>query len=256
MANYGHIIFYSLIGGLFSLLGGVILLRREKTAQAMVRYATPFAAGSLLAAVFLDLLKDGVEEAPSDSVMYAALIGVLLFFIAERFLRWFHHHHVHQGETDPSLSLIITGDTIHNALDGIAIATSFMISVPTGIVTTIAIAAHEIPQEIGDFGLMLHKGLSRSKVLLVNVMSALATTVMAVVTFAVGNEKALPIGTLIGLSAGFLLYIAMSDIIPEIHEHTDDRRLVSWQPVLLLLGAIIVTVFIQMAHAFVDPGHK
>jgi len=93
-----------------------------------------------------------------------------------------------------------------------------LINVPTGIVTIIAIAAHEIPQEIGDFGLLLSKGLDRKKVLLVNAMSALATTVAALVTFALGSQDKLPLGWLLGISSGFLLYIAMSDIIPTIHE--------------------------------------
>ena len=188
MSTYLDVIFFSLIGGVISLIGGVLLLSRKKTAQSLAQYATPFAAGALLAAVFLDLLKEGVEEASATTVLEAALVGVVIFFFAERFLRWFHHHHEHDKiGKDPARSLIIVGDTIHNIMDGVAIAAAFLVSPSTGIITTLAVAAHEIPQEIGDFGLLLKRGMSRRNVLLVNIFSALATTVAAVVTFTLGN---------------------------------------------------------------------
>jgi zinc and cadmium transporter len=250
-ANYGHIIFFSLIGGVFSLIGGVLMLSHKKLAEALAAYGTPFAAGALLSAVFLDLLKDGLEVSSANTVLLATLSGVVAFFFAERFLHWFHHHHQHEG-SDPAISLVIVGDTVHNALDGIAIAAAFLISIPTGIVTTIAVAAHEIPQEIGDFGLLLGKGMARLKVLWVNIFSAIATTVMAVITFALGSSDQLPVGWLIGISAGFLLYIAASDIIPEIHEKTSKKRLFELQPLLLLLGVIVVGIAIQLAHHFVQ----
>lgn len=254
MANYGHIIFYSLVGGVFSLLGGLLMLSHKKVAENLAAYATPFAAGALLAAVFMDLLKDGLEAASTDTVLLSAMIGLVAFFFAERFLHWFHHHHQHKekGHSDPAIGLIVVGDTIHNALDGIAIAAAFLISVPTGIVTTFAVAAHEIPQEVGDFGLLLAKGMHRAKVLWVNIFSALATTVVAVITFALGSDSRLPVGALIGLSAGFLLYIAASDIIPEIHEKASNKRLFELQPLLLLLGVVVVTLSIQLAHHFVS----
>ncbi len=254
MADYGQVIFFSLIGGLFSLIGGAILLASKKTAIGLARYATPFAAGAMIAAVFMDLLLEGIEQSPAKTVMLATVVGIILFYFSERFLHWFHHHHQDDESSevkqnhDATLPLIIAGDTIHNALDGVAIAAAFLVSPATGIITTIVIAAHEIPQEIGDFGLMLHKGLSRGKTLLVNAMSALATTVFAVVTFALGSSNALPMGILIGLSAGFLLYIAMSDIMPELHKHDKSGRLFNWQPLLLVLGVIVVVLAVQVAH--------
>lgn len=251
MATYGHVIFYSLIGGVISLIGGLLLLSHKRLAEGLAAYATPFAAGALLAAVFMDLLKDGLEQANPDTVLLATLVGLVLFFFAERFLHWFHHHHQHGPGKDPATSLIIIGDTVHNGLDGIAIAAAFLISVPAGIVTTIAVAAHEIPQEIGDFGLLLSRGMSRAKVLAVNIVSALATTITAVVTFALGNSETLPLGWLVGISAGFLLYIATSDIIPEIHERAAAKKLFDLQPVLLLVGVIVVSISIKLAHHFV-----
>lgn len=248
MANYGHIIFYSLVGGLFSLAGGMLMLSHKKLAENLAAYATPFAAGALIAAVFMDLLKEGLEEASADTVLLAAMIGLVSFFFAERFLHWFHHHHQHTDHKDPSVGLVIVGDIVHNGLDGVAIAAAFLISVPTGIITAIAVAAHEIPQEIGDFGLLLGKGMSRKKVLWVNMASALATTAMAVIVFAIGSANKLPIGAIIGVSAGFLLYIATSDIIPEIHERATNKRLLEAQPLLLLLGVVVVTLTIQLVQ--------
>lgn len=250
MATYPEVIFFSLIGGVFSLIGGILLLSRKKWAEGLAAYATPFAAGALLAAVFLDLLIDGLEQSGATTVMISTLAGIIIFFFAERFLHWFHHHHQHEG-ADPSVSLIVIGDTLHNALDGVAIAAAFLVSVPTGIVTTIAVAAHEIPQEIGDFGLLLSKGMKRKKVLMVNIISALATTLMAVITFALGSSNRLPVGVLLGLSAGFLLYIAMSDVIPTIHETAQKKKLFDLQPFLLLLGVVVVGLAIQMAHQYI-----
>lgn len=255
MATYIDVIIFSLLGGVVSLAGALLFLRSKQSADKLAKYATPFAAGALLAAVFLDLLKEGIEVSSVDSVMIAALIGIISFFFAERFLHWFHHHHQHEN-SDPSKSLIIVGDTVHNVLDGIAIAAAFLVSVPTGIVTTIAVAAHEIPQEIGDFGLLLSKGMARKKVLLVNIVSALATTAAAVVTFSLGSSDKLPLGVLLGLSAGFLLYIALSDVIPDIHENASKKRLLDWQPALLVLGVVIVGLSISLSHRYIDAGHN
>lgn len=249
MASYFEVILFSLIGGLFSLIGGLILLSRRRYAEILADYAMPFAAGSLLAAVFLDLLKEGLEESTADTVFMATLMGIVIFFFAERFLHWFHHHHEHEDKTkDPTISLILAGDLAHNALDGVAIAAAFLISVPTGIVTTIAVAAHEIPQEIGDFGLLLAKGMRRRWVLFWNVISSLSTTLMAIITFALGSSDKLPIGWLLGISAGFLLYIAMSDIIPTVHQISADKKLLNIQPFLLILGVLVVGLVIHFAH--------
>lgn len=246
-----YVLLFSALGGLVSLLGAAVLLSRQKLANKLARYATPFAAGALLAAVFLDLLKDGIEQSSSlDAVLYATLAGIMVFFIAERLLRWFHHHHQHEG-ADPAVPLIVAGDTLHNALDGIVIAAAFLVSIPTGIVTTIAVAAHEIPQEIGDFGLLLKKGVGRRRVLALNIFSALATVAAAMLTYALGTAEQLPAGILLGLSAGFLLYIALSDIIPLLHEDANPRKIFDWQVVMLLAGLVVVALSIELAHNYI-----
>lgn len=254
MDTLAYIIIFSLLGGIVSLLGGALILKSKKNAQKLALYATPFAGGALLAAVFLDLLPEGIEADDPNYVLAATLLGIIIFFLAEGFLHWFHHHHEH-GEEDPRQWLVVVGDTLHNALDGVAIAASFMISIPTGVVTTIAVAAHEIPQEIGDFGLLLSKGMSRRKVLAVNLMSALATLGAALVTYWLGSEDALPLGVLLGLSAGFLLYIAMSDIIPAIHARQSSRRLFDIKALLLVLGVLIVGAITTLAHQYIEPEH-
>ena len=235
------------------MVGGLLLIRKEATAHKAAAYATPFAAGALLAAVFFDLLPEGVEVAPAETVFSWTVIGILLFFMLERGLHFFHHHRHGQDvdDTHASKVLIIVGDTVHNAIDGVVIAAGFLVSIPTGIATTLAVVAHEIPQEIGDFGLLLSKGMSRSRVILVNIMSALATFVMALITYAVGSSEQLPLGLLLGLSAGFLLYIAMSDVIPSLHSSPDKRRFFDATALLLITGVVVVATAVTVAHDLV-----
>ena len=244
-----YIIVFSLIGGVLSLSLAALLLVNKKVAAKFASYGMPFAAGALLAAVFLDLLPEGAEQGNTETMFIAALAGILLFFFAERFIRWFHHHHQHDTKSDPAIPLLIVGDTVHNILDGVAIAAAFLISIPTGIITTLAVAAHEIPQEIGEFGALLGKGMKRGKVLLVNILSALAATMAAVVTYFLGQTNALPLGVIFGLSAGFLLYVALSDIIPSLHENHNKKKLFDWQPFLLLAGVATVAIFSVLIHA-------
>jgi len=243
-----YIIIFSLIGGLLSLSLASLLLVNKKVAAQFARFGMPFAAGALLAAVFLDLLPEGVELGEAEPLFMAALAGIVLFFLAERFIRWFHHHHQHESK-DPAVPLLIIGDTVHNILDGIAIAAAFLISIPTGIITTLAVAAHEIPQEIGEFGALLNKGVSRRKVLLANILSSLAATAAAVLTYFIGQTSDLPLGIIFGLSAGFLLYVALSDIIPTLHENHNRKKLFDWQPLLLLAGVITVAIASHLTHS-------
>lgn len=247
-----NVIFYSLVGGIVSLIGGILLLRKKSLAEVLAKYATPFAAGVLLATAFGDLLPESLEKTEENkAVMLAALGGILGFFMLERFLRWFHHHHEHEGKEKASSSLIIIGDTLHNALDGIAIGAAFLIDTPTGIITTAAVATHEIPQEIGDFSLLLKNGMKKSTVLLANLMSALATTATAMIVFQIGDSKDFPLPALLAITAGFFIYIATSDIIPEIHEKLKDNS-VDFRPWLLLLGVGIILVISPITHDYID----
>lgn len=249
MANIWHVLFLALIGGVFSLIGGLILLSRRTTAEKLALIATPFAAGTLLGAAFFDLLPEALEVGPQQAAFGWAAAGLLAFFVLERFLHWFHHHHEHPDQTfeRPTATLIISGDTIHNAIDGVAIGAAFLVSVPTGIITTLAVAAHEIPQEIGDFGLLLKLGFKKSKVLLINIFSSLATVPLALATFALGGGEGFPLSALLAITAGFFIYIAASDLIPRIHASAQ-RKFIQLETVLLIAGVLLVWWLTAATH--------
>jgi zinc and cadmium transporter len=254
MSDIILVFFAATIGSLFSLLGGLYLLYGGKAATWMQQYTVPFAAGALLAAAFLDLLPEALHESDSYAVLPWVLGGILFFFILERGLRWFHHHHSHEGENGKANTfLIIFGDTIHNFLDGLAIGAAFLVSPATGIVATIAIAAHEIPQEIGDFGLLLSKGMRRRKILIVNLISTVATVVAALGIFILGTSIDLPIEALLAITAGFFIYIAVSDIIPTIHAEKDPKN-ANIQTIVLILGVILVGFATTYSHQYIDSS--
>ncbi len=253
VTSINSVILFSVIGGLISLTGCLLLFVRKRPSKKLITYATPFAAGALLSAVFLDLLKDGLSEASPQTVLLSTLIGILLFFFAERFLDWFHHNHGKaDSNRDPSVPLIMTGNSIHNALDGVAIAASFLVSVPTGIVTTFAVALHEVPHNAADFGLLLGKKVSKRGAWLFTIASNLGTVIVSALLFLLGTSNSIPTGILLGMSSGFLLYIALSDIIPEIHENSSKKKFLDPQPLIFLLGVVLVGFSIQLAHKYID----
>ncbi len=241
----------ALIGSLFSLIGGLYLLYGGKNTDFIKRIAVPFAAGALLAAAFMDLLPEALAESNSRPILIWVLSGILLFFILERGLRWFHHHHDHENEIGSNRSLIVIGDILHNFIDGLAIGAAFLVNPSTGIIATIAVAAHEIPQEIGDFALLISKGMSRKKVVIVNILSAFTTVVAAALVFILGNQYDLPIAGLLAVTAGFFIYIAVSDIIPTIHAEKNVRE-ANIQTGVLIIGVIFVATLTQYAHGFIE----
>lgn len=249
----------SLVGSLFSLVGGVLLLTKHISVTKVQRLAVPFAAGALLAAAFLDLLPEALGHASSTaSVMSLVLSGFVLFFVLERFLGWFHHHHAHQDDTShlgrrsrSTRSLIVIGDTLHNTIDGMVIGAAFLADPVVGIVTTAAIAAHEVPQEIGDFGLLLSLGMRRRTVLIVNVMSAVATVVAAVFVFGLGSALTSFEPVLLALAAGMFIYIAASDLVPSIHDEKS-VRVANYQTMILLFGIVFMGVTTTLIHGFLE----
>jgi zinc and cadmium transporter len=246
MVGYVELIAFALLGSVVSMSAGFLLLKNKSSAKKLAKYATPFAAGALLAAVFLDLLPEGLQAGNTRTVLISVLIGLLAFFYLERFLSWFHRHEQDNSKQSSTKSLVVIGDTVHNALDGVVIASAFLIEPSVGLVATIAVAAHEIPQEVGDFGLLLALGMSRKKVILVNLASALSTVVAAVITYWLGGQQNLPVGVMLGLSSGLLLYIATSDIIPTIHEESRHKSLLDIKPFLLVFGVIVVAIVIAI----------
>lgn len=258
-----YILFFTLVGSVFSLIGGVFLLLKEKKVLKYSHFLAAFAAGTLLGTVFFDLLPEAIEEGKhvvekglsgEINIFFWVLFGILGFFLLERFVHWFHHHqHAYDDEfVKPTVPLIVLGDSVHNFIDGIAIGATFLVSIPLGIITSLAVAAHEIPQEIGDFGILLHKGMKRKKVLLVNFFSALTAVIGALISFWLGEriEASLPI--LLAITAGFFIYIAASDLIPEIH-HENRKGFAVIETTLMFLGVATIWVFINLLQGI--GGH-
>lgn len=253
----------SLVGSLFSLIGGILLLMQWISVAKVQRIAVPFAAGALLAAALLDLLPEALEHSESVvSIMSLVLSGFVLFFVLERFLGWFHHHHNHHQHhasahvprrARSTRSLVVIGDTIHNVIDGMVIGAAFLADPVVGVITTLAIAAHEIPQEIGDFGLLLSLGMRRRNVLLVNVLSAVATVIAAVLVFGLGSTLTSFEPALLAIAAGLFIYIAASDLVPTIHDEKS-IRVANYQTMILLFGIVFVGITTTLVHGFLDTA--
>lgn len=248
MSILGYILLFTLLGSVVSLVGGILLLAREKFALKISHFLSAFAAGTLLGTAFFDLLPESfehMEELGMDiNIPLWALVGILSFFLLERFI---HHHHSHGKNIEEKkavIPLVILGDTMHNFTDGVAIAATFLISPSLGIVTSLAVAAHEIPQEIGDFGLLLNRGMKRSKVLLINFYSSLAALAGAMLTYIYKDhlEGFLPL--ILSITAGFFIYIALANLIPEIHNR-ENQKIAFWESVMLFLGVIVVYIAIS-----------
>ena len=234
-----YIIIFTFIGGIASLVGSFFLLVRKESTQAFSQVLINFAAGVLIAAAFLDLLPEAQEMA-GGAIFFPAILGFTLFFFAERYIRLFHFHHGH-GEKASTL-LVIVGDGVHNFVDGVAIAVSFLTSIPLGITTSIAVAAHEIPQEIADMGVLLANKLPKTRALAYNFLSALTALAGAILAFyfAPAIEKYLYF--FLALTAGFFIYIAASDLIPQLHEEALDRRRFA-HAFIFILGIVTVWGF-------------
>ncbi|MBI2033300.1 MAG: ZIP family metal transporter [Candidatus Levybacteria bacterium] len=246
MSTLTYILLFTFIGSVGALIGGMALLANKRFALRISHFLASFAAGTLLGTAFFDLLPEASEAAEKThtDVFLWTLIGLIFFFFIERSIHWFHHHEEdddlkHAEEKKSALPLIIIGDTVHNFIDGIVIAATFMVNVPLGVVTTLAVFAHEVPQEIGDFGLMLHKGMRRKNIILVNVISAAVSFAGAIMTYVVGNIFQNYIAIFLSLTAGFFIYIASSDILPEIHKENRKRHAIL-ESFLLVLGIFVI----------------
>lgn len=233
-----YIILFTVIGGVLSLSGGILLLTKPELAKNFSHLLASFAAGALLGTAFFDLLPESLHSENTTLVFTYVLVGILFFFLLERFLHWYHHHQsdieVFRGK--PIVSLIVVGDTIHNFIDGIAIAATFMVSIPLGIITAVAVGTHEIPQEIGDFGVLLKKGIKRKKIIIINVFSSLAALFGAFLMYFFGERFGhFVIPVILPITAGFFIYIALSDLIPEIH-HENRRGFAIKETGMLIFG--------------------
>ncbi len=210
------IILFTFLGSIVSLFGTLFFLVKKPVAEIFSDQLISFAAGTLIATAFLDLLPEAKDAAGGENVFMPVFIGFIIFFLAERFIQLFHHHHTHNN--NPSTYLVLIGDGVHNFIDGVSITASFLASPALGITTSLAVAAHEIPQEIADMTILLANGLPKSKAIFYNLLSALTSLAGALIAFyfATVVEKYLYI--FLGATAGFFIYISASDLIPELHD--------------------------------------
>lgn len=235
-----------LAGSAVSLVGGaLIFLTKKRRRASAITIALPFGAGALLAAAFLDLLPESFDYGDPAHLLVWALGGFMAFFVLERTASWFHAHHEHEQRAGGKQNiLVMIGDLLHNIIDGLAIGSAFLTNPATGFVTTLAVSAHEIPKELGTFGILLSRGWRDKKVLLANVLTAVGTLLAAILVYGLGSTLHLPVGELLALTSGFFIYIAASDIIPDIHEQP--RRLGTIQAIVLVAGIALVGCIITL----------
>lgn len=240
---------------LLGLVGGFILLWRSDAVRRASAWILAFAAGSILGASFLGLLPEAFEHGVEAGVQPQALlvwvlVGVLVFLAVEKLLIWHHHAHVHDVEADathpshlptaPTVRpLIIIGDALHNFLDGAVIAIAYVIDPALAMMAALAILAHELPQEIGDFGILIASGMARRRVILWNVLGALVSPLGAVVGLLAADRFGAIEAPLLAFAAGNFMYIALADLFPSIqHERRPGRSL--GQLAVLVLGILVI----------------
>lgn len=233
---------------ILGLAGGILLIYREKWARLFSKYFINFAIGALLGVVFLDLLPEAIKA--GENVLIYSLIGILTFYLLEKTLLWYHHHsiehiishnrgrHPPEEKAHPAGYLITLGDALHNFIDGLIISASFLVDFKLGITTSLAVLFHELPQEMGEFAILLHAKFSRFKI----IMYSLAAQMTAVLG-ALAGFFYLPLfenlGAILAFTAGGFIYIASTDLLPETHREKSAIKSVI-QVSLLVLGIFVI----------------
>jgi zinc and cadmium transporter len=244
------------------LAAGIFLALPAKQRENALPHLVSFATGALLGAALLALIPHAVLGAGSDRVHQvgiALIAGIALFFVLEKFLLWRHCHDDHcdehtvtQGHAHDharlkaSGSLVLIGDALHNVLDGVLIAAAFLTDAHLGIVTTVAIAAHEIPQEVGNFAVLLHSGISRGRALALNLLTSLTAVIGGVVGFFALQTALAALPFALAVAASSLLYVAVADLIPGLHRRVDPRSSITQ---VLLIGCGIAIIAFAENHA-------
>jgi zinc and cadmium transporter len=238
---------------LISLVGVFFIFIKSKVLNKITLFLVSFAIGALLGDAFIHLIPQSFNQISSTLISSLLILGgILLFFILEKVLRWRHCHQInccqhedhHSHDNDHIITLNLFGDTVHNFIDGMLIAASFMVSFSVGLATSIAVLIHEIPQEIGDFGIFLHSGLSKTKAIFYNFLSALASLIGVVLTFLIGQNFNNFSHFLIPITAGGFIYLAATDLIPELHRH--DTKIINSliQLIFIILGITLMSLLI------------
>ena len=234
MSSLGWIVVASFAGGVLSASAAAFaLFLRSSWIQTLVSYAI----GALLGAAFLEVIPHAFEHGDPHLAAASILGGILAFFLLEKLLLWRHSHDEQEAAHDHGRSgaLIMVGDTIHNFLDGILIAAAFLESKQLGIITALAIVAHEIPQEVGDFVILLHSGYSRAKAFCLNLLSSGATLVGGVLGYYALQVLEGWTPVLLGIVGASMIYVAVADLIPGLHRRPELRATLS-QTILIALG--------------------
>ncbi len=232
----------SLIGGFGGLLvaSGVLLIK-DSARSKLIPWLVSYAVGALLGVSLLALLPAALADLPPARVFATLLWGILLFFVLEKLVLW-RHCHVHDCEVhESSVVPVLIGDAFHNFVDGAVVAAAVMTSVPLGITTAFAVAAHEIPQEVGEFAILLHAGYSRGRALMLNVLSAAASAAGAIAALLAFDMVPVLLPYFLSLAAASFLYVAMADLIPGLHRGRTDAGSLRQ---ILLVGAGIATMLI------------
>jgi zinc and cadmium transporter len=218
-----YILLATFIVSLISFVGVVTLALKDKILSKILLVLIGLSAGALMGGAFLHLLPEAVEKSSGLDVYLVVLIGFILFFLIEKVLHW---RHCHKGECDVHTFryMNLIGDSIHNFIDGLIMAASFVVSVPLGITTTIAIATHEIPQEIGDFAVLIYGGFSKKKAITLNFVVALTAVLGGIVGFFVSNLIDNMVLLILPFAAGGFIYIAATDLVPEIRKELDMKK--------------------------------
>jgi zinc and cadmium transporter len=232
----------SLVGGVGGLLvaSGVLLIE-DSVRTRLVPWLVSYAVGALLGVSMLALLPTTLEQLPPPHVFTTLLLGILLFFVLEKLVLW-RHCHIHDCEVhESSVVLVLVGDAFHNFVDGAVVAAAVMTSIPLGITTAVAVAAHEIPQEVGDFAILLHAGYSRRRALMLNLLSSGASAIGAIAAFLAFDTVPRLLPYFLALAAASFLYVAMADLIPGLHRGRTDA---SSMRQILLIGAGVATMLV------------
>ena len=237
MSTFAIALGLSILGGLGGLLvASSILLFSDSVRTRLVPWLVSYAVGALLGVSLLSLLPFSLEQLDASRVFTTLLVGILLFFVLEKLVLW-RHCHTHDCEVhDGTVLPVLIGDAFHNFVDGAVIAAAVMTSVPLGISTAVAVAAHEIPQEVGDFAILLHAGYSRTRALMLNVLSASASAAGAVAAFIAFDFTPRALPYFLVLAAASFLYVAMADLIPGLHRGRTDAG--SLRQILLIAAGI------------------
>ncbi len=244
-----QIYFYTLVSVLIvsavSLIGIVTLGIKQNFLQKILHYLVSFSAGALLGDVFIHVIPEISETGFTPMIGMYFLIGIVVFFLLEKYILWNHSHDGDHNESVHSLVYIsMVGDSLHNFIDGLVIAASFIVSVPLGIAATIAVVLHEIPQEIGQFAILIHGGWSKGKALLYNFVSALTSVIGALIVLIFAQQIQAP-QLLLSFAGASFIYLSMSDIIPELHKEKSPVKSF-WQIISFVIGVLVMALLLKL----------